>query len=146
MAAIALQAAHRQPRQPPVAEVKPLDPDVISAAIPAFFIGRNTADFWVAREARGRIGGLFLFKRSAVDFANRQSAPARTGVSHRDLRARPREPRQSADQSGSAGQEARGTPRREVVGMIELKIAILVALMGALLLGVRLTAAPTSDS
>ncbi|UVO38500.1 hypothetical protein KUL72_09140 [Bradyrhizobium arachidis] len=80
MAAIALQAAHRQPRQPPVAEVKPLDPDVISAAIPAFFIGRNTAGFWVAREARGRIGGLFLFKRSAVDFANRQSAPARCAL------------------------------------------------------------------
>lgn len=29
--------------------------------------------------------------------------------------------------------------------MIELKIAILVALMGALLFGMRLTAAPASD-
>jgi hypothetical protein len=30
--------------------------------------------------------------------------------------------------------------------MIELKIAMLVALMGALLLGMRVIAAPTSDS
>jgi hypothetical protein len=80
MAAIALQATHRQLRQVPAAELKPLDPDVISAAIPAFFIGRNKAGLWVAREARGRIGGLFLFKSSAVDFANRQSAPARCAL------------------------------------------------------------------
>ena len=80
MAAIALQATHRQPRQVPVAELRPLDPDVISDAIPAFFIGRNQAGLWVAREAHGRIGGLFLFKSSAVDFANRQSAPARCAL------------------------------------------------------------------
>ena len=80
MAAIALQAAHRQPRQVPPAELRPLDPDVISAAIPAFFIGRNRAGLWVAREAHGRIGGLFLFKSSAVDFAKRQSAPARCAL------------------------------------------------------------------
>lgn len=80
MAAIALQAAHRQPRQVPPAELRPLDPDVISAAIPAFFIGRNQAGLWVAREAHGRIGGLFLFKSSAVDFAKRQSAPARCAL------------------------------------------------------------------
>jgi hypothetical protein len=79
MAAIALQTIHRQPRRP-VAELKPLDPDVVSAAIPAFFIGRNQAGLWVAREARGRIGGLFLFKSSAIDFANRQSAPARCAL------------------------------------------------------------------
>ena len=80
MAAIALQAAHRQPRQRPAADLVPIDPDVISAAIPAFFIGRNRAGLWVAREARGRIGGLFLFKSSAIDFANRQSAPARCAL------------------------------------------------------------------
>lgn len=79
MAAIALQAVHRQPRRS-VAEFKPLDPDVISSAIPAFFIGRNKAGLWVAREARGRVGGLFLFKNSAIDFANRQSAPARCAL------------------------------------------------------------------
>ena len=80
IAAIALQAAHRQPREQPVAELRPLDPDVISTAIAAFFIGRNQAGLWVAREAHGRIGGLFLFKSSAVDFANRQSAPARCAL------------------------------------------------------------------
>lgn len=80
MAAIALQATHRQTRQAPAAEFKPLDPDVVSASIPAFFIGRNKAGLWVAREARGRIGGLFLFKKSAVDFANRQSKPSRCAL------------------------------------------------------------------
>jgi hypothetical protein len=80
MAAIALQAPHRRTQQAPVAELKPLDPDVVSIAIPAFFIGRNKAGFWVAREARGRIGGLFLFKSSAVAFANRQSEPARCAL------------------------------------------------------------------
>jgi hypothetical protein len=76
MAAIALQSPHRQSRQASAAELKPLDPDVVSAAIPAFFIGRNRAGLWVAREVNGRAGGLFLFKSSAIDFANRQSAPA----------------------------------------------------------------------
>jgi hypothetical protein len=81
MAAIALQAARRGPeaRQTQVL-LKPLDPDVVSASIPAFFIGRNTAGLWVAREANGRIGGLFLFRSSAVDFANRQSKPARCAL------------------------------------------------------------------
>jgi hypothetical protein len=80
MTAIALQATHCQRRKVPAAELGPLDPDVISTAIPAFFIGRNEAGLWVAREAHGRIGGLFLFKSSAVDFANRQSAPARCAL------------------------------------------------------------------
>jgi hypothetical protein len=80
MAAIALQASRRQPDTKPAAALKPLDPDVVSAAIPAFFIGRNSAGLWVAREANGRVGGLFLFKISAVDFANRQSAPARCAL------------------------------------------------------------------
>ena len=73
MAAIALQAARRQADTKPAAALRPLDPDVVSTAIPAFFIGRNGAGLWVAREANGRIGGLFLFKSSAIDFANRQS-------------------------------------------------------------------------
>ncbi|WP_441238074.1 hypothetical protein [Bradyrhizobium sp. 930_D9_N1_4] len=76
MAAIALQAAHRQSEARTIAALKPLDPDVVSTAIPAFFIGRNGAGLWVAREANGRTGGLFLFKSSAVDFANRQSGLA----------------------------------------------------------------------
>jgi hypothetical protein len=52
------------------------DADIISAAIPAFFIGRNRDGFWVARDARGRVGGLFLRKASAVSFARAQSKPA----------------------------------------------------------------------
>ena len=80
MAAIALQASRRQSDTKPAAALRPLDADIVSASIPAFFIGRNKAGLWVAREARGRIGGLFLFKSSAVDFANRQSAPARCAL------------------------------------------------------------------
>jgi hypothetical protein len=89
MAAIALQAMHHQPQAAPAqaatrteaaAPLGPLDPDVVSAAIPAFFIGRNGAGLWVARDADGRAGGLFLFKSSAVDFAKRQSAPARCAL------------------------------------------------------------------
>ncbi|MCK1720854.1 hypothetical protein [Bradyrhizobium sp. 141] len=87
MAAIALQAARRLPEaRATAAEIgatsalKPLDPDVVSAAIPAFFIGRNRAGLWVAREAKGRAGGLFLFKSSAIDFAKRRSAPERCAL------------------------------------------------------------------
>jgi hypothetical protein len=53
----------------------PLDPGILSAAIPAFFIGRNKQGFWVARDARGRIGGVFLLANSALSFAKRNSAP-----------------------------------------------------------------------
>lgn len=57
------------------AQFLPLDPDVVSAAIPAFFIGRNKEGFWVARDAKGQIGGLFLFENSALIFARRNSEP-----------------------------------------------------------------------
>ncbi|WGD54305.1 hypothetical protein QA641_10605 [Bradyrhizobium sp. CB1650] len=89
IAAIAIQAAHRPPRPPqaqagsgiePAAALTPLDPEIVSAAIPAFFVGRNSAGLWVAREASGRIGGLFLFRSSAVDFADRQSAPGKCAL------------------------------------------------------------------
>lgn len=80
MATIALQACRRRPDARQAAALRPLDPDVVSAAIPAFFIGRNRGGLWVAREANGRIGGLFLFKSSAVDFAKHQSAPARCAL------------------------------------------------------------------
>ena len=79
LAAIALRAIRHPPELQP-AVLRPLDPDIVSAAIPAFFIGRNGAGFWVAREANGRGGGLFLFKSSAIDFANRQSGPARCAL------------------------------------------------------------------
>lgn len=62
------------------AQFQPLDPDIVSESIPAFFIGRNKAGFWVAREARGRSGGLFLFKSSAVDFARAESEPLRCAL------------------------------------------------------------------
>jgi hypothetical protein len=56
----------------------PLRPNsgVLSESIPLFFIGRNALGFWVAREAEARTGGVFLFKRSALRFANMNSAPA----------------------------------------------------------------------
>jgi hypothetical protein len=90
MAAIALRAARRRPEAKQAAALRqtalgqtalgPIDPDVVSAAIPAFFIGRNRGGLWVAREANGHVGGLFLFKSSAVDFANRQSQPTRCAL------------------------------------------------------------------
>ena len=49
---------------------------ILSESIPLFFIGRSTRGFWVAREAEGRTGGVFLFRRSALRFATRNSAPA----------------------------------------------------------------------
>lgn len=52
------------------------DPRVLSESIPLFFIGRNKHGLWVAREAEGRTGGIFLFKRSALRFAAKNSAPA----------------------------------------------------------------------
>jgi hypothetical protein len=45
------------------------DDTVLSDSIPLFFIGRNHNGFWVAREAAGRCGGLFLFRWSAARFA-----------------------------------------------------------------------------
>jgi len=55
---------------------RPLDAGILSEAIPAFFIGRNQDGFWVARDAKGRIGGLFLLRASAVSFARMQCGPA----------------------------------------------------------------------
>jgi hypothetical protein len=54
---------------------RPLDAGIVSDAIPAFFIGRNRDGFWVARDAKGRTGGLFLLKASAVSFARTRSGP-----------------------------------------------------------------------
>src|SRR6202047_579746 len=85
MAAIAFNAAHRNGERssvPPaesltvIAQFQPLDPDIVNEAIPAFFVGRNKEGFWVARDARGRIGGIFLLENSALSFARRNSRPA----------------------------------------------------------------------
>ena len=51
------------------------DSGVLSESIPLFFIARNRVGLWVAREAEGRTGGIFLFKRSALRFAERNSGP-----------------------------------------------------------------------
>jgi hypothetical protein len=59
-----------------IAQFQPLDPAVVNEAIPAFFIGRNKEGFWVARDAKGRIGGIFLLENSALSFAKRNSRPA----------------------------------------------------------------------
>lgn len=52
---------------------QPLDPAVISASIPVFFVGRNRDGFWLARDAKGENGGIFLFKSSALAFVRRTS-------------------------------------------------------------------------
>jgi hypothetical protein len=54
----------------------PLDPGIVSEAIPAFFIGRNKEGFWIARDANGRVGGIFLLENSALSFAKQNSRPA----------------------------------------------------------------------
>ena len=56
-------------------QFQPLDPGIVNEAIPAFFIGRNKEGFWVARDVKGRIGGIFLLKNSALSFARRNSQP-----------------------------------------------------------------------
>jgi hypothetical protein len=57
-------------------QFQPLDPNIVSEDIPAFFIGRNKEGFWVARDAKGRIGGIFLLENSALSFARKKSRPA----------------------------------------------------------------------
>jgi hypothetical protein len=54
---------------------QPLDPGIIDASIPTFFVGRDPDGFWLARDARGENGGLFLCRGSAVAFARRASSP-----------------------------------------------------------------------
>jgi hypothetical protein len=54
---------------------QPLDPGIVNASIPTFFVGRNRDGFWLARDCKGETGGLFLFKRSALAFARRASRP-----------------------------------------------------------------------
>jgi hypothetical protein len=51
------------------------DAAILSNAIPFFYIGRNRHGFWVAREAEGKIGGLFMCQRSALRFARKLSKP-----------------------------------------------------------------------
>lgn len=64
---VAPNAATKLPERP--------DPSLISEAIPLFFIGRNKDGFWVSRDADGSAGGIFLLKRSALQFANTNTQP-----------------------------------------------------------------------
>jgi hypothetical protein len=68
-----LEVAHKECAPPWQAAPLPTRPDdtVLSGSIPLFFIGRSHNGFWVAREAGGRCGGLFLFRRSAARIARR---------------------------------------------------------------------------
>src|SRR5579863_7688452 len=54
---------------------QPIDSSVVNASIPTFFVGRNRDGFWVARDAKGEHGGIFLFRNSALAFARRASRP-----------------------------------------------------------------------
>ena len=54
---------------------QPLDPGIVNEAIPAFFIGRNKDGFWLARDVKGKLGGMFLFESSALSFARRHARP-----------------------------------------------------------------------
>ena len=56
----------------------PKRPDltVLSETIPLFYIAQNKHGFWVAREAEGRCGGVFVLRRSAARFARHTSASA----------------------------------------------------------------------
>lgn len=47
--------------------------DVLSNSIPLFFIARNKVCLWIARDEEGRRGGVFLFKKSALRFAKKNS-------------------------------------------------------------------------
>jgi hypothetical protein len=60
---------------PVTAPFAPLDPGIVNETIPAFFIGRNKDGFWLARDVKGKTGGIFLFERSALSFARRHSRP-----------------------------------------------------------------------
>ena len=45
--------------------------DVLSNSIPLFFVARNRVGFWVARDAERQTGGIFLFRKSALHFAEK---------------------------------------------------------------------------
>jgi hypothetical protein len=51
------------------------DASILNETIPLFFIGRNNNGLWVAREAGGQAGGIFLFRESALRFAGQYSLP-----------------------------------------------------------------------
>src|SRR5258705_3026700 len=72
------RSRHLPVKKPPsvTAQFRPLDAGIVNEAIPAFFIGRNKEGFWIARDVKGRIGGIFLLESSALSFARKNSRPA----------------------------------------------------------------------
>lgn len=79
---IAMPLAYPGPSRPQPARLQalpkpfqPLAPGIIDASIPTFFVGRDLDGFWLARDARGENGGLFLFRSSALAFARRACCP-----------------------------------------------------------------------
>jgi hypothetical protein len=70
-----LRQAENEPNMPVKFPKRP-DLGALSETIPLFYIGQNNRGFWVAREADGRCGGVFLLRRSALRFAQQKSAPA----------------------------------------------------------------------
>ena len=75
-AAMRLAAVNREPAAAPPRKF-PRRPSlhVLSETIPLFYICRNRHGFWVARDAEGRCGGVFLRKESAFRFARGKSEP-----------------------------------------------------------------------
>jgi len=63
-------------RSAPPTPFQPLDPGVLNASIPAFFIGQDSDGFWLARDVKGENGGIFLLKGSALAFARKVSGRA----------------------------------------------------------------------
>jgi hypothetical protein len=55
----------------PPTPFQPLDPGVLNASIPAFYIGRDSDGFWLVRDVKGESGGIFLLRSSALAFARR---------------------------------------------------------------------------
>ena len=53
------------------------DSGVLSESIPLFFIARNRAGLWVAREAEGHTGGIFLFKGIGRTLCRKKQRPTR---------------------------------------------------------------------
>lgn len=79
----AVERKRERTKEPPTdhratvtAQFQPLDPSIINDSIPAFFIGRNMEGFWIARDAKGQIGGIFLIESSALSFARRNNGSA----------------------------------------------------------------------
>jgi len=94
------------PRVPAILPNRP-DARVLNRAIPLFFIGRNKHGFWLAREAKGRIGGMFLLRRSALRFAQEASARHGCATMFVALRDRHLELRQSACRLARCGARPR---------------------------------------